>query len=317
MLIAVVLYPRFTALDMVGPFEVLAFLPGAETVLVADQAGPVTDETGSMVINAGAGFDEVTRPDIVVVPGGPGQTGQMADGRLHAWLRAVDRTSTWTTSVCTGSLLLAAAGLLAGRRATSHWLAIDQLEAFGVTPVHERVVVDGHYVTAAGVSAGIDMALTLAGRIAGDEVAQARQLSIEYAPEPPYDSGSPDSAPAAVLHGLLERRAEILTGNAGAGTAYPAASSPLRHRRSASLPVSLEMRFLGPNSDRARSCNPSVEVPASSWRYSAYTRFVWALAGMSHTATSPAATALPRSSRSTSAGAARIVQPAQGNPGCA
>ena len=212
MQVAVVLYPGFTALDMVGPYEVLSFLPGARPVLVADQPGPVADELGTMVVTATAGFDEVTRPDVVVVRGGPGQVGQMVDGRLHAWLRAVDRTSTWTTSVCTGSLILAAAGLLTGRRATTHWLAVDQLAAFGVIPAQERVVTDGHYVTAAGVSAGIDMGLTLAGRIAGDHVAQLRQLSIEYAPEPPYAAGSPDTAPAAVVSELLASRQQILTG---------------------------------------------------------------------------------------------------------
>src|SRR5260370_24034814 len=119
---------------------------------------------------------EVTRPDIVVVPGGPGQSDQMADGPVHEWLRATDQYTTWTTSVCTGSLILAAAGPLRGRQATSHWLAVDQLAALGVTPCHRRVVFDGKYVTAAGVSAGIDMALTLAGRLAGADVAQAIQL---------------------------------------------------------------------------------------------------------------------------------------------
>ena len=213
MQVAVVLYPRFTALDMVGPYEVLGFLPGAEIVLVAAEAGPVVDELGHLAFTA-AGLDEVPSPDVVVVPGGPGQVDQMADGPLHEWLRAVDRTSAWTTSVCTGSLILAAAGLLAGRRATTHWLALDQLAAFDVTPMSERVVVDGHYVTAAGVSAGIDMSLTLAGRLAGDHAAQVRQLSIEYAPAPPYDAGSPDTAPAAVVDDLLRRRDQVLTGRA-------------------------------------------------------------------------------------------------------
>lgn len=214
MQIAVVLYPGFTALDMVGPFEVLAFLPGAETVLVADRAGLVRDETGLLGITAGAAFDEVPRPDVVVVPGGPGQAQQMTGGPLHDWLRVVDETTTWTTSVCTGSLILAAAGLLAGRRATTHWLATDQLAGFGVTPVDERVVTDGHYITGAGVSAGIDMALTLAGRLAGDHAAQMRQLSIEYAPQPPYDAGSRHTAPVAVVHELLARSQQILTGTA-------------------------------------------------------------------------------------------------------
>lgn len=212
MQVAFLLYPGFTALDMVGPFEVLAFVPGVETVLVADRPGPVVSEKDNLVIGAAAGFDQVTRPDVVVIPGGPGQAHQMSDGALHEWLRSVDRTSTWTTSVCTGSLILAAAGLLAGRRATTHWLAIDQLAQFGVTPANERVVMDGRYVTAAGVSAGIDMALALTGQIAGHDVAQARQLSIEYAPEPPYEAGSPRTAPAEVVAALIGRRDDILTG---------------------------------------------------------------------------------------------------------
>ena len=212
MQIAIVLYPGFTALDMVGPFEVLAFVPDTEVVLVAERPGPVTDETGSLVITATAGLADVPRPDVVVAPGGPGQSRQMDDGELHGWLRAVDVSSTWTTSVCTGSLILAAAGLLAGRRATTHWLAIDQLAQFGVTPVDERVVTDGHYITGAGVSAGIDMALTLTGHIAGDHAAQTRQLSIEYAPQPPYNAGSRLTAPAAVVEELLTRRQQILTG---------------------------------------------------------------------------------------------------------
>jgi transcriptional regulator GlxA family with amidase domain len=124
---------------------------------------------------------------------------------VHEWLRAADQSSAWTTSVCTGSLILAAAGLLSGRRATSHWLALDQLRRLGAIPVTERVVTDGKYVTAAGVSAGIDMGLTLAGRVAGDEVAQAIQLMIEYDPQPPYDAGSPDRAPAQIVASLRAR----------------------------------------------------------------------------------------------------------------
>jgi transcriptional regulator GlxA family with amidase domain len=139
----------------------------------------------------------------------------MQDGPVHEWLRAADQTSTWTTSVCTGSLILAAAGLLDGRRATSHWLALDQLAELGVTPVAERVVFDGKYVTAAGVSSGIDMALALAGRIAGDEAAQAIQLGIEYDPQPPYDAGSPDRAPAQIVASLRARSRFILTGRRG------------------------------------------------------------------------------------------------------
>ncbi|MGW1284302.1 DJ-1/PfpI family protein, partial [Streptomyces sp. NPDC002586] len=146
-----------------------------------------------------------------VVPGGPGQQALMEHRPLLDWLRAVDTTSTWTTSVCTGSLLLAAAGLLDGRRATSHWLALDLLKRFGAEPTEERVVLDGKYVTAAGVSAGIDMALTLTGRIAGDEHAQAVQLGTEYDPQPPYAAGSPHKAPAHIVEALRERSRFILT----------------------------------------------------------------------------------------------------------
>ncbi|MGW0583700.1 DJ-1/PfpI family protein, partial [Streptomyces sp. NPDC002920] len=189
MQIAIVLFDRFTALDAVGPYEILARLPGAETVFAAERTGPLRTDTGSLALVADRTLAEVPRPDIVVVPGGPGQTPQMENETLLDWLRAVDATSVWTTSVCTGSLLLAAAGLLRGRRATSHWLALDQLRRFGAEPTGERVVTDGKYVTAAGVSSGIDMALTLLGRIAGDDHARTVQLATEYDPQPPYDAG--------------------------------------------------------------------------------------------------------------------------------
>ncbi|MEV5976304.1 DJ-1/PfpI family protein [Streptomyces sp. NPDC052114] len=199
MQIAIALYERFTALDAIGPYQMLSGLPGAETVFVAERTGPVGDDSGSLTLVAGASFDEVRRPDIVVVPGGPGQSDQTENGPLLDWLRAVDATTTWTTSVCTGSLALAAAGLLKGRRATSHWLALGELDRMGVESTGERVVFDGKYVTGAGVSAGIDMGLALAGRIAGDEVAQTVQLLTEYDPQPPYDAGSPEKAPAHIV----------------------------------------------------------------------------------------------------------------------
>ncbi|MFE9310989.1 DJ-1/PfpI family protein [Streptomyces sp. NPDC088353] len=199
MQIAIVLFDRFTALDAVGPYETLGRLPGARTVFVAERTGPVRTETGHLALTADRTLDEVTDPGIVVVPGGPGQSEQMENETLLDWLRTADATSTWTTSVCTGSLLLAAAGLLDGRRATSHWLALDQLRRFGAEPTGERVVFDGKYVTAAGVSSGIDMGLTLLGRIAGDEHAQAVQLLTEYDPQPPYDAGSPEKAPAHLV----------------------------------------------------------------------------------------------------------------------
>ncbi|MFH8469392.1 DJ-1/PfpI family protein [Streptomyces sp. NPDC017991] len=211
MQIAIVIFDRFTALDAVGPYETLGRLPDAETVFVAGQRGPVRTDTGNLALTADKALAEVPHPDIVVVAGGPGQTPQMENETLLDWLRTADATSTWTTSVCTGSLLLAAAGLLRGRRATSHWLALDHLERFGAEPTGERVVTDGKYVTAAGVSAGIDMGLTLLGRIAGDEHAQAVQLAVEYDPRPPYDAGSPRKAPAHLVEQLRSRSRFILS----------------------------------------------------------------------------------------------------------
>ncbi|HEX7305999.1 DJ-1/PfpI family protein [Lentzea sp.] len=208
MQVAIVLYPGFTSLDVLGPYEVLGRLPGTEVVFVAERAGLVTNDLGSLSVEATATFADVPAPDVVLVGGGPGQREQMSNAALLDWLRAADRTSRWTTAVCTGTFLLAAAGLLDGRRATTHWAGLDQLAEFGVTPSKDRVVVDGRYATGAGVSAGIDMALTLAGLVAGDDVAQTVQLVIEYAPEPPYRAGSLDTAPAAVV----ENARKVLSG---------------------------------------------------------------------------------------------------------
>jgi transcriptional regulator GlxA family with amidase domain len=195
MQIVIALFDRFTALDAVGPHQVLTRLPDAEVIFASERERGVTDETRTLTLQAQAGYADVPRPDIIVVPGGPGQAAQMTAGPLQDWLVEADRTSAWTTSVCTGSLVLAAAGLLTGRNATTYWLAHDELRRLGATPRQgERYVFDGKYVTAAGVSAGIDMALALAGRVAGDEVAQRIQLGIEYDPHPPYQSGSPDTA---------------------------------------------------------------------------------------------------------------------------
>ncbi|MFD7261473.1 DJ-1/PfpI family protein [Streptomyces sp. NPDC059874] len=199
MQIAVLLYDRFTALDAIGPFDTLGRLADAEVVFVSERPGPVRTDNGSLALVADKGLDEVTRPDIVIVPGGPHPELEMENPVVMEWLRMVDATTTWTTSVCTGSLLLAAAGLLNGRRAAGHWMFLDQLPKFGAEPTGERVVFDGKYVTAAGVSSGIDMGLTLLGKIAGDEYAQAVQLMTEYDPQPPYDAGSPDKAPAGIV----------------------------------------------------------------------------------------------------------------------
>lgn len=218
--IAILVYDRFTALDAVGPYEVLSRLPGASTSIVATAPGPVTTDTGILTVVATRGIDDVSRPDVVVVPGGPGEVAVRAGGAALDWLRTVHPTTTWTTSVCTGSLILGAAGLLDGLQATSHWLAYDQLRRLGATPVADRVVVDEAHriVTAAGVSAGIDMGLTLAARIAGDAVAQAIQLAIEYDPRPPFDSGSPDRAPAEVVE-LLRANSRFLAARSPGGPA--------------------------------------------------------------------------------------------------
>lgn len=211
--IAILIYERFTALDAVGPYEVLSRLPGAQVTFVAEHARvgggvggfPISTDTGQLALLADTTLDQLAHPEIVIVPGGPGQTALMDDGPVHEWLRAAHATSTWTTSVCTGSLILAAAGLLTGKRATSHWLALRELDALGVEASAERVVFDGNIVTAAGVSAGIDMALALAARIAGPAVAQAIQLGIEYDPQPPFDAGSPEKAPAEIVEAVRAR----------------------------------------------------------------------------------------------------------------
>ncbi|MFW5418290.1 DJ-1/PfpI family protein [Nocardiopsis sp. CNT-189] len=204
MRIVIVLFEGFTGLDVVGPYEVLSRLPGAETVLAAERPGPVRTDTGALGVVADVSLAEAGAADIVLVPGGPGQEALMEPGPLHEWLREADAGSSWTVSVCTGSLVLAAAGLLEGRRATTHWAAMDRLAGYGVVPVRERVVQDGKYVTGAGVSAGVDMALELAGRIEGDLFAQMVQLGIEYDPRPPYSAGSPESAPPEVVAALVE-----------------------------------------------------------------------------------------------------------------
>jgi transcriptional regulator GlxA family with amidase domain len=199
MQIAYLLYDRFTALDIAGPHDVFNSVPGNEAVFVAEEAGEIRNESDTLSLVAEASLAEVQNPDIVVIPGGFGNRLLLEHEPLHRWIRTVHETSTWTTSVCTGSLLLAAAGLLDGVPATTHWLARDLLEELGAEPVPERVVQQGKIVTAAGVSSGIDMALGVVQQINGDEVAQAVQLAIEYDPQPPLDAGSPEKAPQPIV----------------------------------------------------------------------------------------------------------------------
>jgi putative intracellular protease/amidase len=194
MKIAIPIFDRVTALDAVGPYEVLSRLPGAELKFVGFEPGPVKTDNGMLALHAEVALEDFAEPDILVIPGGYGTRRLMKDERMLDWVRHVHEGTEWTTSVCTGSLVLGAAGLLDGLEATTHWTSMDVLAGLGAIPTARRVVEQGKIVTAAGVSAGIDMALFLAGRIAGDTVAQAIQLGIEYDPQPPYDSGSPEKA---------------------------------------------------------------------------------------------------------------------------
>ncbi|MGA5461683.1 DJ-1/PfpI family protein [Mycobacterium sp. NPDC050041] len=196
--IAIVLYPGFTALDFIGPYEVLRSLPDAEVRFVWHQPGPITADSGVLVVGATHSFDETPSPDILLVPGGMTSVEHARDEKLLDWIRRAHTTTAWTTSVCSGSLILAAAGVLEGLRATSHWAIVPMLKTFGVIPVtDERVVREGKVVTAAGVSAGIDLAMWLAGEIAGEAHAKVTQLIIEYDPQPPFDSGHMSKASAS------------------------------------------------------------------------------------------------------------------------
>jgi putative intracellular protease/amidase len=197
--VAILIFDKLTALDAIGPYEVLQRLPGAEVKFVAAERGPVRTEQGMLGVVADYTMDEVTSADVLLIPGGIGTRPLVEDEPTLEWVRALDATSEWTTSVCTGSLLLGAAGLLQGKKATTHWRVLELLSHFGATPVSERVVVQGKVITAAGVSSGIDMALDLAARIAGDDVARAIQLGIEYDPQPPFDSGSVAKASPKVM----------------------------------------------------------------------------------------------------------------------
>lgn len=196
--IAILLYPGYTALDFIGPYDVLRNLPDAEVRFVWHEPGPIEADSGVLLVGATHSFDETPSPDIILIPGGLTSFEHARDEKVLDWVRKAHETSAWTTSVCSGSVILAAAGLLDGRRATSHWMALPMLKPFGVETVSDqRVVHEGKIVTAAGVSAGIDLGLWLFGQIAGDAKAKAVQLVIEYDPQPPYDSGHMSKASAA------------------------------------------------------------------------------------------------------------------------
>ena len=199
MQIAIGLYPGFTALDAIGPYAVFTNVPGADVVVCADRKGRLADESELLHFDLAHTFDEVPAPDILLVPGGLITRRIAAEGGpIVDWIRAAHETTTYTTSVCTGALLLGAAGVLDGLPATTHWVAYEHLRSYGAQPTEQRVVIEGKVATAAGVSAGIDLALTLVDRLHGAEVAQAVQLGIEYDPQPPHDTGAPSKAPAEI-----------------------------------------------------------------------------------------------------------------------
>ena len=212
MQIAVLAYDHMTALDAVGPYEVLSRLPGAEAVLVGVRRGPVRCDAGDLALVAGADLSDVPAADVLVVPGWSGsrQAAVLRPGPVQDWLRAVDGRTTWTAASGTGAIVLAGAGLLAGRRATTHWLAVEWLAELGAHPVPDRVVRDGKYVTAAG--GPVDMALTLAALIAGEQTAKAIQLLVEYDPRPPFDAGSVVTAPAEIVASMRAVRDFIVDG---------------------------------------------------------------------------------------------------------
>lgn len=206
MQIAIPLFDRLTALDAVGPYEVLQRLPDATVVFVADDNREYRTDNGFLGLNADAVYDEVPKPDVVVVPGGIGTRAFTDGGTIVDWVRSVHPTTRYTTSVCTGALVLAAAGLLDGLAATTHWANYDQLRELGAEPTGERVVehLDERIITAAGVSSGIDMALRLSELLVDDVAARAMQLMIEYDPQPPFDAGSVDKASDEVMTRLIE-----------------------------------------------------------------------------------------------------------------
>lgn len=193
--VAIPLFDRFTALDAIGPYQVLSAIPGATVRFLGPEPGPVRSDNRMLTLVADGRWEDATEPEVLVVPGGIRTRVLLEDERLLDWVRGVHESTRFTTSVCTGSLVLAKAGILDGLEATTHWLELELLGELGATPTSKRVVEQGKVVTAAGVSAGIDMALRLTELMYGPEMAQAIQLAIEYDPQPPFDSGSPEKAP--------------------------------------------------------------------------------------------------------------------------
>jgi cyclohexyl-isocyanide hydratase len=206
--IGMLIFPRLTQLDMTGPYEVLARLPDTQVDLVAKTMDPVTTDRGMQIVPT-VTYETCPPLDIVMVPGGPGQQDLMEDEAALSFLRKQAAGAKYVTSVCTGSLVLAAAGLLKGKRATCHWAAIEHLALLGAIPTKERVVVDGNVVTGAGVASGIDFALTLASILEGEAVAREIQLQIEYDPDPPFDGGSPKTARPETIAALSSRLSKL------------------------------------------------------------------------------------------------------------
>lgn len=207
-LIGMLIFPRLTQLDMTGPYEVLARVPNTKVLLVAKSMAPVKTDRGMEIVPTTT-IAECPQLDLIMVPGGPGQQDLMEDQAVLEFLQRQARGAKYVTSVCTGSLVLGAAGLLKGKRATSHWAAIDHLKLLGAIPVSERVVTDGNVITGAGVASGIDFALAVAAVLEGEEVARQIQLQIEYDPDPPFNTGSPKTAPADMLALLRSRGAAL------------------------------------------------------------------------------------------------------------
>jgi putative intracellular protease/amidase len=191
--IVFILYPRLTQLDFTGPYEVLARMPGTEIIIASKDGGELVTEMGLTFANLRA-LADVERADMIMIPGGPGQTQAMQDPEFMSEVKRLGESAQYVTSVCTGSLILAAAGLLKGKRAGSHWAYRELLAPFGAIPDDARVVRDGNAITGGGVTAGIDIALTIVADLAGDDVAKMIQLAIEYAPAPPFNCGRPELA---------------------------------------------------------------------------------------------------------------------------